>query len=207
MCGRYGRDIPWPVLWKSLNLIRPEASEAPNMAPEWDIRPTTDQWIARRADDGMELVRARWWLVPFWHRGGLKDFKLSTFNAKAETVATAQAFREPFKRRRCLVPASCWYEWTGPRGDKTKWTFTSRTEPWLCFAGLWDRVVIADLGEVQSFTILTQPAGSPLNAYHDRAPVVVPREYWNTWLDASADVGSMLGPASADGFQVEPARA
>jgi len=137
--------------------------------------------------------------VPFWHRGGLKDFKLTTFNAKAETIATAQTFREAFKRRRCLVPASCWYEWTGPKGDKTKWKFTSRTEPWLCLAGIWDRAVLADVGEVQSFTIITQPAGSPLNAYHDRAPVVLPREHWNTWLDTSADVSFLLRSESVDG--------
>ncbi len=132
-------------------------------------------------------------------------FKLTTFNAKAETVATAQTFRESFKRRRCLVPASCWYEWTGFKGEKAKWQFTSRGDPWLCFAGIWDRAMIADVGDVQSFTIITQPAGSPLNAYHDRAPVVVPREHWDTWLDTSADVEFLLGPESADGFHVEQA--
>ncbi len=56
-----------------------------------------------------------------------------------------------------------------------------------------------------SFSIVTQPAGAPLNGYHDRAPVVVPRESWGTWLDASADVTPLLGPESADGFEVAPA--
>jgi putative SOS response-associated peptidase YedK len=65
--------------------------------------------------------------------------------------------------------------------------------------------VIADVGEVQSFTIITQPAGSPLNSYHDRAPVMVPSEHWEAWLDTSADVGFLLGPESADGFHVEQA--
>jgi len=100
------------------------------------------------------------------------------------------------------VPASCWYEWTGPKGSKTKWRFTPRDEPWLCFAGIWDRCVTTDAGEVESFTIITQPAGSPLNGYHDRAPVVIDRPDWTRWLDGSADVGALIGPESADGYLV-----
>ena len=205
MCGRYGRDIPWSVLHEALSLTRPRPGDAPNLEPEWDIRPTQAQWIARPGDDGVELVCARWWLVPWWHRGTLKDFKLTTFNAKAETVATSRTFRDSFARRRCLVPASCWYEWTGAKCSKTKWRFTARDEPWLCFGGIWDRCTTADAGEIVSFSIVTQPAGAPLNGYHDRAPVVVPRESWGTWLDASADVTPLLGPESADGFEVVPA--
>jgi putative SOS response-associated peptidase YedK len=205
MCGRYGRDIPWPLLHEALNLISPTPSEAPNLEPEWDIRPTTSQWIARPADGGTELVRARWWLVPFWHRGPLKDFKLTTFNAKAETVAKASTFREPFARRRCLVPASCWYEWTGPKWSQVKWRFTPKADPWLCFAGLWDRCMTPDAGEVVSFTVITQPAGSPLNGYHDRAPVVVSPDKWSAWLDLNADPSPLLGPESADAFVIEPA--
>ena len=135
MCGRYGRDIPWSILHEALSLTRPRASEAPNLEPEWDIRPTTPQWIARSAEDGLELIRARWWLVPWWHKGALKDWKLTTFNAKVETVASARTFRDSFARRRCLIPASCWYEWTGLKGAKVKWRFEARDEPWLCFGG------------------------------------------------------------------------
>ncbi len=202
MCGRYGRDIPWSVLHEALSLTRPRPADASNLAPEWDIRPTQTQWIARPGEDGMELVRARWWLVPWWHRGTLKDFKLTTFNAKAETVATARTFRDSFARRRCLIPASCWYEWTGAKGSKTKWRFTARDEPWLCFGGIWDCCTTVDAGEVVSFSIVTQPAGAPLNGYHDRAPVMVPRERWGAWLDPSADVTPLLGPESVGGFEV-----
>lgn len=204
MCGRYGRDIPWAKIHAAMNLVRPTPDAAPNMEPELDIRPTTQQWIARQADDGVELVKARWWLTPFWHKGGLKDFKLTTFNAKSETVATAATFREPFKRRRCLVPASCWYEWTGPKGSKVKWRFAPRADAWLCFAGLWDRCATTDAGEIESFTIITQPAGAPLNGYHDRAPVVIAPADWERWLGGSSEIGALLGPESRDDFTVEP---
>ena len=202
MCGRYGRDIPWAELYEALNLVRPSRAEAPNLEPEWDIRPTQAQWIARLADDGLELSKARWWLIPWWHRGTLRDFKLTTFNAKAETVANSRTFRDSFARRRCLVPASCWYEWTGPKGSKAKWRFEAKNEPWLCFGGIWDRCTTADAGDVVSFSIVTQPAGAPLNGYHDRAPVVVPREEWANWLTPSADVTRLLGPESPDTFRI-----
>ena len=204
MCGRYGRDIPRSVLHEAFSLTRLRPTDAPNLKPEWDIRPTQAQWIVRPGDDGPELIRARWWLVPWWHRGALKDFTLSTFIVKAEAVATARTFRDSFARRRCLVPASCWYEWTGAKGSKTKWRFTARDEPWLCFGGIWDRSTTADAGEVLSFSIVTQPAGAPMNGYHDRAPVVVPRESWSTWLDRDADVMPLLRPESVDGFEVAP---
>ena len=75
----------------------------------------------------------------------------------------------------------------------------------MCFAGVWDRCATAYVGEVESFTIVTQPAGAPLNGYHDRAPVVIPRANWSTWLDTAADVSVLLGPESVDGFSVEAA--
>jgi putative SOS response-associated peptidase YedK len=205
MCGRYGRDIPWPEVYAAMNLVRPSPTEAPNMAPEWDIRPTTSQWIARKCDDGMELVKARWGLIPFWHRGGLKDFKLSTFNARSETAATAAAFKGAFARRRCLVPASCWFEWTGDKGAKTKWGFTSREEPWFCFAGIWDRCATPDAGEVHSFTILTKPSEEPLRTYHHRAPVIVARKDWHSWLDVSGDVMAIVTRMDAADFVVQGA--
>ena len=205
MCGRYRRDVPWDVLRRELALFRPEA--APNLEPELDIRPTQPQWVARASpvDGARELARMRWGLIPYWHRGPVKGFKLTTFNAKAETVASAATFKGAFQRRRCLVPASGWDEWTGPKGSKTRWTFTPRDGGFLTFAGVWDRCATEDSGEVESFTIVTQPAGAPLNGYHDRAPVVIAPADREAWLDLAADVPPLLGPESVDGYAVEPA--
>ena len=201
MCGRFGRDIPWDELREVFApLVHPEAG--PNLEPKWDIRPTSSQWIVRPCSGGNELVQARWGLIPYWHRQSLRDFRLTTFNARAETVASAPAFKDAFKRRRCLVPASCWYEWKGAKAPKTKFTFTPHEGGWMCFAGLWDRWR-GDAGEIESFTIVTQPAGAPLNGCHDRAPVVVPRASWAQWLDAHADASPLLGPESVDLFNIQ----
>ena len=72
-------------------------------------------------------------------------------------------------------------------------------------AGIWDRCETTDLGPVESFTIVTQPAGAPLNAHHDRASVVLFRDEWARWLDVDADVSDLLGPESRDRFHLTKA--
>lgn len=206
MCGRFKDTRTWAehrehLVSVSLPIIAPEA--APNLQVLEGIRPTDPAVIFRAAEGGVELLRARWWLVPWFHRGRLKEWKLTTFNAKAETVATSRTFRDSFARRRCLVPADGWWEWTGPKGSKERWWFAPKDGEPIMLAGLWDRCTTTDQRPVESFTIVTQPAGSPLNAYHNRAPVVLFQDGWRTWLDLDADVTGLLGPESCDRFQVE----
>lgn len=186
-------------------LVRPEPANAPNMAPASDIRPTTQQWVIREAEDGSEAVKMRWGLVPYWFKGPtLKEFKLTTFNAKSETVATAASFKGPFARRRCLVAADGWYEWTGAKGAKQRHLFTPKHGGALTFTGLWERWKPPEGDPVESFTIVTQPAGAPLNAIHDRAPVVIWQEDRKRWLSVNSDVTELIGPESADRFDVRP---
>ena len=139
--------------------------------------------------------------MPWFHRDNLKDWKFATFNARAETVKTARSFKDNFARRRCLVAASGWYGWTGEKGSKTMWQFEPKDEP-MYLAGIWDRCQTADAGVVESFTIIVQPAGPPLNAYHDRAPVALFGEECRAWLDLDADVDHLLGPESRDCFTI-----
>jgi putative SOS response-associated peptidase YedK len=157
-------------------------------------------------DGAPNVGNARWWLVPWFHKGALKDWKATTFNARAETVATSRAYRDSFKRRRCLVVADGWYEWSGPREGEEKrkqpWLFKPRDGEPIMFAGIWDRCDTTDQGPVDSFTIVTQPAGAPLNGYHDRAPVVLFGNDWARWMDVDADVSDLLGPESPDRFTV-----
>jgi putative SOS response-associated peptidase YedK len=205
MCGRFRREIHFERL-REKRLIK-ASQVAPNRydPAALNIKPTTMQWIIRPSNDGPELVEARWWLVPFFHRGPLKAWRATTFNAKMETVATAPSYRDAFKKRRCLVPASGWYEWTGEKGAKTPHLFTAKGDDVLTFAGIWDRTTTADEGVVESFSIITQPAGALLNAYHDRAPVVIWPGDRERYLDAAADVTSLLGPESPDLFDVSEA--
>src|SRR5260221_12594481 len=115
MCNRYGFLAPVPGVIDKLSqprlpLVFP-AGAVPNLAPCEDIRPTDTAPIVRPCDPadpagGVVLDQARRWLIPFFHKKAIKDWKPMCTNARAETLATTAAFREPFKRRRCLVPAS-----------------------------------------------------------------------------------------------------
>ncbi len=207
MCAQYERIKGYRRYLEEFSMLKlplkfPEPQHAPNLEPQPVMRPTDPGVVFRQRGDGVELVQLRWWLIPAWHHGKLKDFKFPTFNARAEGLATTKSFKEPFRRRRCLVAADAWVEWTGKPKQKTKWRIAPRHDAPICFAGLWDRAETADAGPVESFTIVTQPAGAPLDKVHDRAPVVLRQEEWMTWLDLEADVAPLLGPASRDLFEV-----
>ena len=99
----------------------------------------------------------------------------ATFNARAETVAEKPMFRTTFKKRRCIVPASGFYEWTGGKGDKTPHLFTAGDgSPVLAFAGLWDRWTDPESGDdVLSATIIVSGASEWMAPFHDRMPVLL----------------------------------
>lgn len=94
-----------------------------NLRPRYNIAPTTID-VVRLGEAGREIVSMRWGLVPIWWKKGLTDVP-ATFNARAETVAAKPMFRTAFKKHRCLIPASGFYEWTGDKGDKVPHLFTA----------------------------------------------------------------------------------
>ena len=200
MCGRYRNQLSF----EGMSRLAKRAAEVSNARPSDDIRPTTRQWVVRAAADGTELTRLRWWLVPYFHRKPIKEWKAATFNARSETVATAASFKSSFQSRRCLVLATGWDEWVGDKGGKQRWTFAPKGGGPLTFGGIWDKAVTPDEGVVESFAIITQPAGSPLNGYHDRAPVVIWEEGRERWLAPGEDVTDLIGPESADRFEIRP---
>src|SRR5262249_36817330 len=150
---------------------------------------------------------ARWWLVPWWHKGTLKEFKLTTFNARSETVAAARAYRDAFARRRCLIPADGWFEFTGDKKERTwtKWCVRPVTVEGVCFAGIWDRCDTTDVGTVESFTMLMRDAVPPLDKLHTRQPIILRQEDWATWLDLSADVQPLFKLENEERFVIERA--
>ena len=117
-------------------------------SPSWDynVAPTTIQPIIRNNRDTgeRELVSLRWGLIPFFTRD-IKEVKgISTINARAETVATSRTYREPFKKRRCLVPASGFYEWKRlDAKNKQPFAFDLINGKMMAFAGLWDAWKVA----------------------------------------------------------------
>jgi putative SOS response-associated peptidase YedK len=214
MCNRYGYVAPVSRLAEEFNEIRIplvfKGGAIPNVPPRDHIRPTDSAPILRPIDPKapqavVEIVDARWWLIPFFHKGGVKDWKPMCTNARAETVATTATFREPFKRRRCLVPATHFFEWTGRKGAKVMHRFTHDERDLFCFAGLWDRANTVD-GPIESFTIITCAAGPDCAPYHNRQPVILERDHWATWLDLTANAAPLRTPGRAGEIHIELAR-
>jgi putative SOS response-associated peptidase YedK len=213
MCNRYGYQAPISRLVDEFSQTRIPLifrdGAVPNLEPREHIRPTNTAKIIRPLDAsdpfvGVELVDARWWLIPFFHRKGVKDWKPMCTNARAETVATTATYREAFRRRRCLVPATHFFEWTGEKGAKVMWKFTKVGSEIFCFPGLWDRAHTTD-GPVESFTIVTTAPGADCAPYHNRQPVILERDQWGPWLDLSADPSSLLTAGAAGAISVERA--
>jgi putative SOS response-associated peptidase YedK len=183
----------------------------PNLREE--VRPTDPAAVFRPLDPlnpaaGLKGGLVRWDLVPHFWTQPVKAKRFLATNARSETVATTAAFKAAFVRRRCLVPADGFFEWTGEKKDKTRRLFTLAGEPWLCFAGLWDRAMTAD-GPIDSCAILTTAAGPDMSPYHHRQPVVLPCERWLSWLDLSADPAPLFvaGPPGTLRAELSPAKA
>jgi putative SOS response-associated peptidase YedK len=171
-----------------------------NLEPRYNIAPTQDIDIIRSAEEGAQsLDRARWGLVPGWWKKTLKDLP-STFNARAETVAEKPMFRSAFKSRRCVIPASGFYEWTGPKGERQPWYVTAADEKPLSFAGLWERYRDPDSGEDGlSATIIVGPANDFMSKIHNRMPVILAPESIESWLAKPSS--DLLAPIPEDALQ------
>lgn len=217
MCTDYRRLKGYDEMREEFSHIRipirlPVSAAIPNLEPQNEVRPTVPAVVFRQFEDGVELARLRWGLIPFFHRGPLKAWKFATFNARSETLKTTRSYREAFKRRRCLIAADGWVEWKGEGKPKPKFYIDRRDAAPICFAGLWDRCETEDAGIVESFTMVTQPPGAAgdgvgmnrLGDVHDRAPVVLTQQDWARWLDLDAEVDDLLTASPPDLYRIRP---
>jgi putative SOS response-associated peptidase YedK len=185
------------------------AAQAPPAAEQllmgFNIAPTQDV-LAVRADSGSrEAVPLRWGLIPSW----ADDPKIGNrmINARSETAPDKPAFRTPFKRKRCLIPASGFYEWQKRDDGKQPYHIHPQQGGLMAFAGLWDRWQPADGDAIESCTILTTSANRTLSELHDRMPVILAPQDYGDWLEAAADVAALqrlLRSATEDFLDFEP---
>jgi putative SOS response-associated peptidase YedK len=185
MCGRYFRRSDKQKIAEAFRLGLPSTFE---ILPSFNVAPQTFQPVVRLSSETgeRELASMRWGLVPFWAKDSKVAF--STINAKAETLTTSPAFREAFKRRRCLIPLDGFYEWQ-EIGPKHKQPFAVGLTSGALFAvaGLWDRWKdkASGLG-IETYTIITTDPNALMEPFHNRMPVVVRPEDHERWM-APAD--------------------
>ena len=169
--------------------------------------PTETLPVLRARDDGqIECVPMRWWLTPFWAKE--LSTRYSMFNAKSETASSSPAFREPYRKRRCVVPVSGFYEWCREQGKKMPYLIAPHAEPGMLLAGLWDEWRNPESGEaLLSFTILTTAVNPDLSFVHHRQPVMLSRQEALKWLDMetpTAALESLFGSHIPMELQVIP---
>jgi putative SOS response-associated peptidase YedK len=203
MCGRFTNKLTWAevVALYRLTMDRPPH----NMPPNYNVCPTDPVDTVVEHAGKRDLVQMRWGLVPYWWTGYLKSLRLSTFNARVETVETKPFFREPFKRRRCLMPMSGYYEWQNTSHGKQPWYFTARDgSPILTAAALWDEWKNKETGErLKSCAMLISEPNEFVAEVHDRMPVLLMPSQFEHWLRGSMGVEE-LRPAPNDYLQRWP---
>jgi putative SOS response-associated peptidase YedK len=141
----------------------------------------------------LEPAVGRWGLVPFFHKGPPKAWKASTNNCRSEEMAAKPTFRQAVKEKRCVIPATAFCEYTGPKGSMTKHKISTADGAPLFLAGLWGRHTWE--GETaESYTMVMQEArdGDDMRPFHSRQPVFLTRDTVGAWLDPAADYAALL---------------
>ncbi|HUP31063.1 MAG TPA: SOS response-associated peptidase [Usitatibacter sp.] len=186
MCSRYFLDDDGNII--------AHAFRVPVRGPirkRFNIAPTQQAPVVRLSPQGeREVAVLRWGLVPFW----AKDLKVGTkmINARSEGVEGKPAFRDAVKQRRCLVPATGFFEWQGEPGHKQPFAITLPGQTLFAFAGLWERWKGAEGEPVETFTIVTTDANESVARIHDRMPVILPMDAIDEWLTAPPDEARRL---------------
>lgn len=208
MCGRFTSRTPASDLAEYFGV---DEVVAPELGARYNVAPTDETYAVAESKDGRRLGTFRWGLVPFW----AKDLKIGAkmINARAEGLLDTAAFRRPFERRRCIIPADGFYEWERVAGRKRKqpWYIARADGKPLAFAGLWDSwrpVKGSDEGKVRSCVIITGEPNAKVARLHDRMPVLLPPEAWDAWLDPEnhdvAALQQLLVPAPDELFELVP---
>lgn len=181
MCGRFVAAADPDGIARLFVVDERKDADVP---PSWNVAPTDPVRAVVEHDHKRLLVAFRWGLVPHWASDERKAATL--INARVETVAEKAAFRDAFPRRRCLIPADGFYEWTTDDAGRKQPHLLYRPDGTpLAFAGLWSvwHPPEPDREPLRTCTIITTAAAGPAAELHDRMPLVLPPTAWDAWLD------------------------
>ncbi|MEC3862466.1 SOS response-associated peptidase [Mesobacterium sp. TK19101] len=193
MCGRFAVTLP-PDAMAQMFAAQP-ANDLPSV-PNYNVCPTNDVHAVLTADGQRRLTALRWGFLPHWYKAPNGGPLL--INARAETIAEKPAFRVACRERRCLIPATGFYEWTKDAdGNRLPWYIHSRDGSPLVFAGVWQDWAQGDLS-FRTCAIVTTAANEPMQAIHHRMPVILRPDDWALWLGEAGHGAATLMHAPAD---------
>jgi putative SOS response-associated peptidase YedK len=204
MCGRFTLTTSREVLARAFDL-----EEVPALAPRFNVAPGQDvATIWHPPDEQRALRMRRWGLVPHWARDAKIGSRL--INARAETAAEKPAFRVALRRRRCLVPADGFYEWSArgrSPGDRQPYHLALPGREPFAIAGLFEQWRDEAGSLLETCVLLTVPPNDSVRAVHDRMPAILRREDYALWLDPGevdpARVQALLAPWAGPGLEVQ----
>ena len=199
MCGRYLFLSPLEAVQQMFRF-----NQMTNLGPNYNVAPTHEMPIITRkqGDQENELMIARWGLIPHWAKD--KKIAYSTINARSETAASKPAFRDAFKKRRCLVVADGFFEWRRDGEEKTPYLIQLKGGGPFAFAGLWSTWRPEDGEEVTSFTIMTTEPNEFMAKIHNRMPAILNVDHHDRWLDVDADPSQILKPCPSESLKAHP---
>ena len=182
MCGRFTLFASPEQLAEAFDLPEP-----PILAPRFNIAPTQPVGIVRMDPATQQRMWALtlWGLIPSWSKDPSMGARM--INARAEGVPDKPSFRAAFKRRRCIVPSSGFYEWRQVDKGKEPYFIAPADDGVFAFAGLWETWTGPDGGELQSCTIITTDANDVMSTIHNRMPVILDEADWAEWLGTGSE--------------------
>lgn len=193
MCGRFTITHPNEALAAMFDAL--PGNDLP-LGPNYNVCPTNSVSVVT-ADGGRRLRAMRWGFIPSWYKA-TNDGPL-IINARADTIATKPAFREAVRTRRCIVPASGFYEWeVGSQGEKLPWYFTRSDGAPMALAGIWQGWEQGGQTH-ETVAIVSTEAGPGMQGLHHREAVMLEAANWPMWLGEAGHGAAVLMRASASG--------
>lgn len=205
MCGRFVSASPPDELARYFGAAPPVEQL---IAPNYNVAPTNDVFAVFESGGTRRLDSFHWGLVPRW----AKDPSIGSrmINARAESLAEKNAYKHAFRKKRCLIPADGFYEWKKIPGEKKKqpmYIHRADGAP-LAFAGLWEVWRDPSGDELHSCTIITTTPNEKMAEIHDRMPVILGEDAWDTWLAEDNEdldtLGKLLVPAPPQLIELYP---
>ncbi len=207
MCGRFTQERPASEL-AEIFAAEPLAEE---LGARYNVAPTDEAFVVVQREDRRAVTGYRWGLVPHWSTDAKSASRM--FNARAETITASPAFREAFRRRRCIVPVDSFYEWKREGTVRQPYRVSRLDGQPLALAGLWSGWRDPETEEVRrTFTIVTTSPNEAMADLHDRMPVVLDEPLWARWLidgraGQAVDEGellAMLQPTESVALRIYP---
>ena len=197
MCGRFALKAPAAELIQRFGL-----AECADLKPRYNIPPGTDIAAIRLSPEGKRVLHLlRWGLVPHWAKDPSIGNKLN--NARGESLTEKPSFRDAFRRRRCLIPADGFYEWSAQGKVKQPFYISLKSGEPMAMAGLWESWKAPDGNILRTCCVITTGPNAVMAPIHDRMPVILALEDWESWLSAPVeDIQGLVKPYPPEPMQI-----